>query len=29
MSWEEGEDEEEDGTEEEDNCSSVSMSTVF
>jgi len=28
MSWEEGE-EEEDGTEEEDNCSSVSMSTVF
>ena len=28
MSWEEGEDEE-DGTEEEDNCSSVSMSTVF
>ena len=30
MSWEVGDEEEEEGsTEEEDNCSSISMSTVF
>ena len=29
MSWEVAEEEEEGSTEEEDNCSSISMSTVF